>query len=504
MSSTTEISVQHGARSPDPSLGQTLASVAGHWRTGAALLLLAILQQSLGHHNADNAWLMTVAERLLDGERIYADIIETNPPASFLIYVPAVFLARLLYLPVELATPALVFAAALGTIFLGSRIARKAGLLNGDSQRLAVNAGIFTLLTIPGICFAQREHVALVLLAPVLFVYAARAENAPVTPLCAALAGLMAGAGVCIKPYFALVMALPFFYAIWRRRNVMIGFHAENILAAAIAGLYLKSVPYFFPDFFAILPALLDTYIKVTNPLHLMLTDVFFLFSAALLGVLAAIGIRRRLNTLAATLTAGAAGFTIAALIQGKGWLNHYQPGLSLAVLALAIATGPGIAALAGGRAAQLKQVGWSILRYPAMFALVPSVLLLPMLYGAPNQFAMQEEYPGLKQAVRRHAPDNPKVMAISVGLDVAFPLVRQVKGRWVGQTNILRLMGYARILLDKGRGEPEKMRAYIDADARMFARNVRNNKPDVILVASGPHIEKIRRHQAIRSALSH
>ena len=503
MSSTTQTPTVQTTAPVRQDLGQRLAAVACSWKTGLVLFALAIIQQSLGHHNADNSWLMTVAERLLEGQQIYADIIETNPPASFLIYVPAAMAAGLLQLPVEFITSVLIFASALGTLYLSMRIAQSAGILETTNLPCTVNAGIFALILVPSICFAQREHVALILLTPILFLYAARAQNPSVSITHAIIAGLMAGAGVCIKPYFALVMALPFLILVWNQRSIRCVWSSENIAAAILALIYLASIYIFFPGFFVVLPSLLDNYIKVTNPLHLLLTDVYFLLSLTFLITLATLFAFGRLNGLAVMVAAGGTGFTIAALIQAKGWLNHYQPGLSLLVLALAIAVAPGLAAVAHGKNTNGEEAGWPILRYPAMFILAPAILLLPLLYGAPNQFAVQEEYPGLRQAVERHAPKQPKIMAISVGLDVAFPLVRQIKGRWVGQANILWLMGYARVLLDNGRGDPAKMRAYIDADANMFAANVRDKQPDIILVASGSHVEKIKQHPVIRSAMA-
>jgi hypothetical protein len=503
MSSTTETPVIQRANPVRPDLGQTLAAIAGSWRTGLAMLLLIILQQSLGHHNADNSWLMTVAERLLAGERIYADIIETNPPASFLIYVPAAAAARLLHLPVEFVTSAMTFMAAIGALYLGIKSMQQAGLLDKAARAVVANAGIFALLAVPGICFAQREHIALILLTPVLFIFAIRAQNIQVSFVHAAIAGMMAGAGVCIKPYFLLVMALPFAAVLWRRRTITAFWNVENILAAAICITYLGSVWLYFAEFLAILPGLLDTYIKVTNPVHWLVTNIYFLLSLIMILTLAFLVVCKRLDSLSLMLASGGAGFTIAALVQGKGWLNHYQPGLSLLLFALAAAAAPALVTIASGRTAELKSTGWNILRFPTMFVLAPALLVLPLLYGAPNQFAMQQEYPGLKQAVERHAPAQPSIMAISVSLDVAFPLVRQLRGRWVGQANILWLMGYACVLLDNGRGDAAKMQAYIDADAKMFAANVRDRRPDIILVASGSHIDKIKQHPAIAAALA-
>lgn len=40
--------------------------------------------------NTDVSWLLTVAERVLDGQRPYVEIIETNPPIAPLTYATRV------------------------------------------------------------------------------------------------------------------------------------------------------------------------------------------------------------------------------------------------------------------------------------------------------------------------------------------------------------------------------------------------------------------------------
>src|SRR3954465_10275637 len=46
--------------------------------------------------NTDVSWLITLSEKMLDGQRLYVDLIEVNPPASVFLYLPLVALARAL------------------------------------------------------------------------------------------------------------------------------------------------------------------------------------------------------------------------------------------------------------------------------------------------------------------------------------------------------------------------------------------------------------------------
>src|SRR4051812_36692461 len=73
------------------------------------IVLVALVERWYVMPNANVAWLLTVAERMIDGQRIYVDTIETNPPFSIWLYLPAVWIGRLLRLRPEYVSDALVF-----------------------------------------------------------------------------------------------------------------------------------------------------------------------------------------------------------------------------------------------------------------------------------------------------------------------------------------------------------------------------------------------------------
>jgi hypothetical protein len=63
--------------------------------------------------NSDVSWEITLSEKILDGQRLYTDLIEINPPASTFLYLPAVALARAFGLTPEIVVDALVLTGAL-------------------------------------------------------------------------------------------------------------------------------------------------------------------------------------------------------------------------------------------------------------------------------------------------------------------------------------------------------------------------------------------------------
>ncbi|HEY4166573.1 MAG TPA: hypothetical protein VGM96_07340, partial [Reyranella sp.] len=72
-----------------------------------AILALAALLQLVIWPSPDVAWLMSAAGRMLDGKRLYTDILETNPPMAVLLYLPWVAVAKLVGLA---AWPAVIAA----------------------------------------------------------------------------------------------------------------------------------------------------------------------------------------------------------------------------------------------------------------------------------------------------------------------------------------------------------------------------------------------------------
>ena len=68
------------------------------WPIVLSLIVLAIAVpwQTRWGVIPDTSWIITLCERMLAGDRLYVDLIETNPPFTLWLYMPAVYLANLL------------------------------------------------------------------------------------------------------------------------------------------------------------------------------------------------------------------------------------------------------------------------------------------------------------------------------------------------------------------------------------------------------------------------
>ena len=175
------------------------------WISIVILFAAAVALRHVLAANTDVSWLLTVAERVLDGQRLYVDVVETNPPMAVLVYMPGIVIARALGLPVEIVTDSLMFAAIFVSLAIVARILKHSSLPGADSWLLAPLAfAAFAIL--PMQAFGQREHIAVVELLPLLAVFAVRMkEEAPSTWM-VVVSGCGAGLAVSFKPQFAVAI----------------------------------------------------------------------------------------------------------------------------------------------------------------------------------------------------------------------------------------------------------------------------------------------------------
>ena len=106
----------------------------------AIIVALAVLQQSLAHMDADNSWLITVAQQVSEGAVAYDDIQESNPPLAFLVYMPAVHAARILGFRPEAWVVVEILLLTFASMGLSGRILRRGG---------------YALVTTPNACSAE-------------------------------------------------------------------------------------------------------------------------------------------------------------------------------------------------------------------------------------------------------------------------------------------------------------------------------------------------------------
>ncbi|PXA85272.1 hypothetical protein DMC47_37915, partial [Nostoc sp. 3335mG] len=403
-----------------------------------------------------------------------------NPPASVWLYLPGTALARAIGLTPELVTAIWVFALGAGAIFGSWRLVAR------SSQPMLVALAVFCFLLLPGYSFAQREHVAALLLLPWLAVSAARIEGRDVGRLVPILAGLGAGVAMAIKPHFVLAAAPPLLFAAWRRRSIRALFGIESWIAAAVVVAYAAAILLAYPRFLTdMMPVLRVAYLPSRAGLATLLVHPCFLLTLASWVMTLAVAPRRATITVLALPLLASAGFTLAALVQAKGYANHFYPGLALALFALGIAL-VGMGPKPGARLAALLGIGLAGLSLLA-FRPVPDIAPLAALIEA-------------------KAPPHPRLAMIGGDLGVGHPVARWVGAQWVQRQHNLWISANAPGILRSGTLDAAgraTLAAAVTMDERMLIEDIAHGRPDAVLVQGRDWMDWIAHHPAVAHALA-
>lgn len=365
----------------------------GFGRDAAAILLLLaitalVLTTAIRSPLKDDvAWLLYVARRWLEGQRLYEDLVEVNPPLIIWIYAVPAWVAATLG-----AAPKLVAAPFFALLLLGSA-AWSAGLLRGRANVFTSPIPVFAtigivLMAVPGIEFGQREHLLIAAVLPYLCLFARELDGEAEPRFVGSLAGIAAGLGCALKPsYILAIIAIEVMAAIRGHRIL----RAAPIATVFSIGIYGLGVLVFCPAFMEkAVPLALALYGGTDTPsIDILLQSSRLLFGQAVIIVLcwsSHTTLTRRSpfkRHLLLTLTAFAIGATVVFVLQGKNWFYHRLPATVSTLLALLL----WIAAVMPPRPAEALRDVLSGLRRAHLKRLAP----VPLVVGALVLFAIAD-----------------------------------------------------------------------------------------------------------------
>jgi len=297
---------------------------------GASLLLLCFswVQELIRFpFNHDNGAFLEISRRVLEGESLYNEFPEPNPPLIIL-FANIVTIASRMIGTSEMLTWRLLF------LLLSTAIVAFAAyiLLKSDVDfRKARDQGFLWLLIAlifpySGYDFSQREHLAAVFLIPFLLLSSARAQEKSIPVISAVAAGFLAGLGVSFKPFFLLVFFCIQIYLFGARQNthsswifpesISLFLTAGGFLAWVVWGTwYLHGISFLQPFYSA-----------YNMPLQWICLDfnLFPFYVAALLHMIFEPPAHEK--NLRQVLFLSAAAFAVSFIIQAKGFNYHSLP----------------------------------------------------------------------------------------------------------------------------------------------------------------------------------
>jgi hypothetical protein len=447
------------------------ARTVAPWLAVAAVFVAAGLLRQVVPFNVDVSWLLIVSERMLDGQRLYVDIVEANPPMAVSVYLLGVALARAIGVRPEVATDGLIFLLIAASLALTWRILKYSSLRGrvGGGALAVWTTGLLSVL--PMYDFGQREHLALLAMLPAIGVYILRGNREAVTPAAVLIAALGAAITLSFKPYFAFAVGFCILTAAAQARDWRVLFAPENWIAAGLVVVYGFCIFVFYPEYFtAIYPLVRDVYLLLKAPtLALFVTSATALWVGAVMIVLALQSQQRKFDAASFVLLAASFGFAIAFFVQRKGWSYQAYPMVALGLLA----AGCAISAIDHERISSRR------LAVAAMFA------VLAMFANAGLGFNASVDVRPIEDQVARLGP-HPRILMLGAAAVIGHPMVRTLQGTWVSRQESLWVRG----IVGRSRGDESidpqtaaRLEVYVARERAGLIEDFRKQPPDVILV---------------------
>jgi hypothetical protein len=437
------------------------AGMNKRWMIVAAILVAAFFIQMPLILNSDLGWLLTLNEKILEGRKFGVDIFESNPPLSTYMYMPAVVIGRMAHVAPEFAVIAMVLVEIAGALLVVDRAMAAIGSAEGERDA-AIWTLAFLLALLPGLVFGQREHIAVVALTPFVAITALRWRGFDPGPV-AILAGLGAGLALDIRPFLGLVVGLPIILDAVRKRSLKPLFVPETWAIAAVAFCYAAVIVLVFSEYlFKYAPVVNEAYLPIRKGWEALVVIPIVILGASIF-LLRLVGRQNvEIWSDATPWLAASVGGAAAYVVQGKGW-----PYTAFALCAFAMA-------------APLLSLRATTLRAPVMIASAAIVSLTGLYLSL-----QPPDFPPLAQHVEAIA-SHPRLLTITDHIALGHPLVRQLGGSWAGSSCAQLIAGGA-VWQEKyshpTQIERAKLDAIIGSEQRQLLADIRNGRPDVILV---------------------
>ena len=471
--------------------------------TTLALLLGAVIVTrsfEIFSFNHDVAWILYCADRMLDGDSLYREIVEENPPLIFWLSTIPAAIARALGLQ-QLLVFNLMLGAVVGvSCILVHRVHSLAVSAATSSYRIGLVALVACVEVLaPGYEFGQRENILLIAVMPYVFAAAACAAGHALPRGLSWGVGLLAGIGLALKPYF-LVIWLAIEAWLWIRTRVSWR-RTENCVIAGVLVLYALSVVVFSPAYFEMVllaTGIYSAYGVFGSPALLLHVSVAIVALAVVLFLLvprSAFDQELRVALLILTLS-----LLACALLQGKGWDYHYDPAAASGI----VLSGAILLGLGAANAERLR--GWA----RSVVVALPLIMLLAMdawgavvfgqvgwwAWGPPSRerTVLRE----LVEVVRTHAWNRP-IWLMSTSVTPSFPVVNLSEADWSSRFCCLWLLPGLYTQEEKAtrpfpyheRGDMTPTERYL-GDA--VVEDLEKNPPTLLIVDRSPEKQAFRR----------
>ncbi len=189
------------------------------WIIAILALLPYAIYQSGYVINSDNALMIEYARRWLSGGIYGVDVYDPNPPANFILYIPVVYLAKIM--PVWHALTAYVSVLLLLSALSVRSLLRNCAI-DKPSQDIVLFAYIFGNIFLANVFYGERDQLILLALFPFVLLQYGLLGRVPLrTPV---QWGVLVAGALCafVKPHYGLMPVLMILYRAWHQKSLKV------------------------------------------------------------------------------------------------------------------------------------------------------------------------------------------------------------------------------------------------------------------------------------------
>ncbi|MGH1404490.1 MAG: hypothetical protein ACRBDL_09620 [Alphaproteobacteria bacterium] len=189
--------------------------------------------------NGNISWLLTSAQRMIEGQSLAGHIYETNPPLSIMLYIPHVLIAKLLNTsPVDIVFATTFFFVLVSTS-VTALILRYITNIENTIKPVIIAVYLISITIATTLSFSEREHYIIMMMLPFILCQFAinnkqHIPNALLIPVF-----IIGSIGILIKPHYGIVPTVLMFQRIYQDKTVTSFFKIDFWVLFATTCAYL-------------------------------------------------------------------------------------------------------------------------------------------------------------------------------------------------------------------------------------------------------------------------
>lgn len=289
------------------------------------IVLIGFLIVLFSHQHIDVIWYLDMAERVVNGDRLYVDVVDMNFPMIVFLNIPVVMLHKVLtFVAANTLFDLWVFVVCLLVSLFVWSVHKQSKLMTNEKRVLFFLWLVYVFIGI-GYRWGQREHFISVFIGPYIILSWERFVGVTVKRRVDVLSGLLLAAAVALKPFYAL---LPFvieaLFVFSHKKNPL--YRLDMQVLFAFLFIYGLGIIVFMSDFLLVFSVAILTYSDYFLPLFGDFTSYFYYFFLFLVFSVMYRFLHRGSTGRVVFMLSVTSSLFLAAFIQNKAWWHQFYP----------------------------------------------------------------------------------------------------------------------------------------------------------------------------------